>query len=364
MVKVEEFKDEKGLWLREEDEEGNTIKEFFIPKEKEMEKVEHGSQLEEYEELAKEGEPVPDKYYKWKNSGKEKKFKFVLQRHYPTGKKEPIKPGEKIPEMHKGFVVEYDEENPEAFEEFLTNFIEDLKERDEVKKSVLADTIQEAYKSSEFGCRPALFFFDKICKDTTYPLLKDLIEKIRDHLDLRMSIDDRLIGITIHPPVPGENTSWDTFKEQIESGKANLKTSITPKYEHPIDWLNEEGELRFPTRHTRAGEKLQEAHYLEVARIDVIDSGEVQYGVQRKDLHEYFFSGKQLKGRWVLRRLKIGKEYKHEVWLFMKPEDQKPLDPKYHRDQSHYEIDFIRAPTTEQRQMIEEETQRARAERE
>ena len=299
-----------------------------------LEKVEHGPQLSEYEELAKEGEPLPHKYYEWEQSGKEKNFKFVLQRHYPTGKKEPIEPGEKTEEMHKGFVVKYDPEQPEVLQEFLAGFIDRLQEADEEEQ-------------------------EKLMKSNFASLLEGLVLKIRDHLDLRFAMNGKNLGMTIHPPVPGGISSWDYFKEHM--GETDFKTSITPKMEHPKEWLTREGVLRFPTRHRE--EPKQEAHYVEVARIDIIDSGEMKYGVQREDLHEYFFYGKVFKGRWVLRKLRIGKEFEHWTWQLMHPEDQKPLDPSYHKDTGYYRIDMIKAPSTEQRELIDEETHRAREER-
>jgi len=332
-VQIKEFKTKYGTWVREEDEEGNLQREFYIPKkpipEKETKVEEHGPKLEAYEEEAKEGEPLPAKYYKWSQSGAEKNFSFVLQRHYPTGKKVPIEVEEeerKVPEMHK---------------------------------ADLADTFLEAYVSgAKFKCWACRLFSKAEVHPVIFDTVARIINKIRDHLDLRMEMDRNLLGITIHPPVPGGISSWESFQEQIKSGKADVKTSVTPKMLHPKDWLTEEGELRFPTRHREQPE--QEAHFVEIARMEIIDKGKVKYGVQREDLHEYFFFGKKLKGRWVLRKLRIGKEFVHTVWLFMKPEDQKPLDPSYHKDEGYFKIDQLKIPTTEERRLIEQETERSR----
>jgi len=294
-----------------------------------IEKAE-GPTLPEYEELAKPGEPLPDKYYKFHSSVKDSKF--VLQRHYPTGKKVPIKPGEEEPQMHKSFVIEYDEKHPEALTGLMSDLIDQYEELDEKERV-------------------------KIEKSTFGVLFEGLVVKIRDHLDLRMEISDsKLVGVTIHPPVPGGITAWDAFKSRMTGEE---KTQVTPKFEHPHPWLTREGELRFPTRHKEP----QEAHYLEVARMDIIDTGPVKFGVQREDLHEFFFYGKILKGRWVIRKLKIGTEAAHWAWLLMKPSDQRPLDPVLHRDNGHIKIERVAEPTTEERSHIEEETQAARAER-
>jgi hypothetical protein len=286
----------------------------------------------EYIQSAEEGEPLPSKFYKWENSGKEKKFRFVLQRHYPTGEKIPIKPDEKVPQMHKG-------EEDDLISE-LRSELPDIEENlERIEEEALDLKILE----------PLLIRLYE----------EDRILKIRDHLDLRMEISGtKLIGLTIHPPVPGGISIWDSFRSRMAGEE---KTQVTPKFEHPHRWLNEEGELRFPTRHEN--QPGQEAHYLEVARMEILDKGEVKYGVQREDLHEYFFWGKYLKGRWVIRKLKIGTEAAHWAWLLMKPSDQKPLDPIEHRDSGYYAINQVKQPTTEERAHIEEETQAARAER-
>jgi hypothetical protein len=291
---------------------------------------EHGPPLSEYEGLAKDGEPLPSKFYKWQPECTD--CNFVLQRHYPTGRKEPIKPGEEVPQMHK-----------------------------DLNDSELADVFLEGYVSSRMGCPPAKMIMNKAESSPVWnKTINMIIRKIRDHLDLRMEIDKKLIGVTIHPPVPEGITAWESFQGRMHVGD---KTQVTPKFEHPKGWLNEEGELRFPTRHTGPGEEVQQAHFLEIAQIQILDKGQVKFGVQRKDLHEYFFYGEKLKGRWVLRRLKIGLEFQHDAWLLMKPEDQKPLDPSYHKDEGYWKIDFIEKVTTEERAHIEEEVQRSREER-
>jgi hypothetical protein len=327
------IQEKKDVWTKLEGEAQRKESTAFMAKqttEKIKKDEEHGPKLLHYEELAKPGEPLPDKYYKFHSDVKDPKF--VLQRHYPTGKKVPIKPGEEEPQIHKSFVVEYDEKHPEALTGLMSDLIDQYEELDEKERV-------------------------KIEKSTFGVLFEGLVVKIRDHLDLRMEISDsKLVGVTIHPPVPGGITAWDAFKSRMTGEE---KTQVTPKFEHPHPWLTREGELRFPTRHKEP----QEAHYLEVARMDIIDTGPVKFGVQREDLHEFFFYGKILKGRWVIRKLKIGTEAAHWAWLLMKPSDQRPLDPVLHRDSGHIEIDRVSQPTTEEREHIEEETQAARAER-
>jgi len=246
--------------------------------------------------------------------------------------------------MHKSFVIEYDPEKEE---------------------SVVAamETIQEIVAEAEMGVEDSKKLLNSaVIKGTAWFLASRFLEKIRDHLDLRMEISKtELVGWTIHPPIPGGITALDAFKSRIEGEE---KTQVEPKGikgHIPHDWLTRTGTLRFPTRHE--GQPEQTAHFIEVAEMEIVDEGEVKYGVQREDLHEYFFYGKVMKGRWVVRKLKIGLEAAHWAWLLMRPEDQKPLDPVEHRDSGYFDLDRTKTPTTEERAEIDQETHRAREER-
>lgn len=75
----------------------------------------------------------------------------------------------------------------------------------------------------------------------------------------------------------------------------------------------------------------------------LVDRLNVDGGVQRRDMHEYWIRGKHFNGRYVFRaqkggqeRTKPGTEGKEKIsvfWQMIKPEDNKPLNPKEHDDQ-------------------------------
>jgi len=88
----------------------------------------------------------------------------------------------------------------------------------------------------------------------------------------------------------------------------------------------------FPTIH--GGRRLS------VARIEITDKFNVKYGVQRKNLHEYFLDGKVMKGRFVLRVI-LSPATKKPIWIFVRPKDnQWPLNPTLHMDEGY--VDLIR----------------------
>ncbi|MCX8207424.1 MAG: DUF2213 domain-containing protein [Methanothrix sp.] len=68
----------------------------------------------------------------------------------------------------------------------------------------------------------------------------------------------------------------------------------------------------------------------------LIDEGEVVEGIQRRDAHEYFFSGKRFKGRYILRKLRGSREGGGEYWLFFRPTDQYPANPTEHDDEGYH----------------------------
>ncbi|RLG90278.1 MAG: hypothetical protein DRO36_06390, partial [Candidatus Hecatellales archaeon] len=243
---------------------------------------------EEYLKIRKKGEPLPPQYYKWQP--KCKKCRGVLQRHYPTGKLIPIPKGREGQE-----------------EEELEKVLRQI--------NIGGKLVKGEYSEEELEKLASIF-------------PGDLIVKFRDHCDLRMEVNDILIGVTPHPPVPKGKTSWDVFKERVEN---NQRIECSVKYPHPKAWLNKEGEVVFPTLH-------QGAKKLSVGKMEIKDRFIVKYGVQRKNLHEYFFKGgKVLNGRFVLRVILVGKDQR-PTWILIKPEDQYPLNPVEHKDEGYWKI--------------------------
>jgi len=476
---LEKFKVKDGVWIREIDEKGRLVREWFLPKKK-VKKV----RLLEYEDLAKEGEPLPEKYYKFKPKGS---HRFVMQRHYPTGKLTPvkkvdkadwctqaggnwitddgqhicvgIKDWDKVPNKVRGLMTE-----PRIVQDKPKNGYKHLASEDEVRDSIdklplrakegiftihmtdetegstayitgnsinirnrevsnknisekkalleftipheyghnlyehldsserskyrgligdrylpkgkvkeafaddfaftfsdtilydvpkerrekvstfilglgksqisetgKSDRLLELYTSTKMKCNWACQFFNQpIVKDNLEEILTSLLKKFRDHIDIRIEIDNHLVGFAPVPPVPKGQTAWDAFKERMEVGQ---RSEAIPKHPHPKEWLTREGKIEFPTIH-------EGARHIAEAQMEVLDKGEVKFGVQRNNLHEYFFYGKHLKGRWVLRLLTVGTPA-HKAWIFMKPEDQKPLDPVEHEDAGYTKIEII-----------------------
>lgn len=68
----------------------------------------------------------------------------------------------------------------------------------------------------------------------------------------------------------------------------------------------------------------------------LIDRGEVVEGIQRRDAHEYFLSGKRFRGRYILRRLRGARGGGGEYWLFFRPKDQYPANPTEHEDEGYH----------------------------
>jgi len=240
---------------------------------------------EEYLRIREEGKPLPPEYYKFKPPCNGK-CRGVVQRHWPTGKIVEVKKGEVL--AREGYIAKaYWWEGNDLVVEFTGP---------EVKKEFNTDSI---------------------------------ILKFRDHIDVRLEKNKELIGFTVHPPIPAGKTSWDVFKERIEEGE---KSQVTVKYPHPKSWLTYEGELLFPTLHG--------GHRLSVAKIKIMDKFTVKYGVQRKNLHEYFLDGNTLKGRFVLRVI-LSPSTKKPIWIFVRPKNaQYPLNPVEHKDEGY--VDLIR----------------------
>jgi len=235
-----------------------------------------------YLEIREEGKPLPQEYYKFK--ARCKPCRGVVQRHWPTGK-----------------LVEVEDE---------------AGKRDYIAKAfwwegeTLCVELMGSEVKKQFG------------KDV-------IIAKFRDHCDVRLEKNNELIGFTVHPPIPAGKDAWLVFRERIEQGE---KSQVTIKYPHPKSWLSYEGELLFPTLH--GGRKLS------VARIEIKDKLTVEYGVQRKNLHEYFIRGNVLKGRFVLRVI-LSPSTKKPIWIFVRPKDnQYPLNPTEHKDEGF--VDLIR----------------------
>lgn len=202
---------------------------------------------------------------------------------------------------------------------------EETKKEDYVH-SIAAETMAELLYSSELGCGYADEALKHPLLKIGIPLLKSQVLKFREHIDVRIQVGKYLTGFTPHPPQNVEGGVWGEFMRRSKAGK---QTQAAGKQIQPLAWLDvgKNGWQKL----THAGSSGEH-----VGLMKTMDSGTVEFGVQRNDLHEYFFHGRILKGRWVLRRLTVGES--GAQWYFMKPSGEKPLDPKEHRDSGAVKI--------------------------
>jgi len=234
-----------------------------------------------YRELAKEGEPLPEKYYKFHPNCK--LCRWVLQKHEPGRK------------------VEAGPEKP---------LIEE-----EVRKDVLESEL----------------FQNLISKSLTeYAINGDIILKFRDHLDLRVQIGkNKAVGWALHPP---QNVPGGVVGEFIRRLKSHKQTQSAAKLlmeGRALNWLDvgKKGRMEIPAGKPGASR-------VRTAFIEAVDWGTVKFGVQRKDLHEYFFKSKKgiLEGKFIARVLKVGGKLN---WYLVKPRSQLPLSPQVHKDEGY-----------------------------
>jgi len=234
-----------------------------------------------YRELAKEGEPLPEKYYKFHPDCKP--CRWVLQKHEPGRK------------------VEVGPEKP---------LIEE-----EVRKEVLESELFQNLVSKSL---------------TEYAINGDIILKFRDHLDLRVQIGkNKAVGWALHPP---QNVPGGVVGEFIRRLKSHKQTQSAAKLlmeGRALNWLDvgKKGRVEIPAGKPGASR-------VRTAFIEAIDWGTVKFGIQRRDMHEYFFRSKKgiLEGRFIARVLKVGENLN---WYLMKPENQLPLNPQVHKDEGY-----------------------------
>jgi len=158
------------------------------------------------------------------------------------------------------------------------------------------------------------------------------------HGDLRIKRDGVLDGITLAYMKKGTvkedvktleqakeiEKNWSKYcklTDQPLSPKEVLHRAIYAELKdpEPVEWLNFEGVV--PPGEVGARVK-------EHGVFNIVDRGKVWYGAVKPYFVEFFFKGKRLTGRWILRMITNpwkedipGREF---VWLFWKPMDQTP----------------------------------------
>lgn len=233
---------------------------------------------EEYEELAKPGLPLPPSWYGYQP--KQKKTVFVIQKHWPA---------------------------PKGAEKLFSTKI--LGEHPHTPLSESSNKITKSREHRIISAPPGhsmdFRFYERLLK-------------FREHLDFRLEHDTDCYGITPHPPSP----VWEVFLDRM---RKHVKTMCAIKPDPPKGWLHAgEGKTEYlPKGEPGASEERG-------GLIRIVDKGTVKYGCQRRNFHEYFFSGsKYLNGRWILRFLKFQDRL---AWLLWKPKDQLPAKPWEHDD--------------------------------
>ena len=154
------------------------------------------------------------------------------------------------------------------------------------------------------------------------------------HKDLRLELNDELIGWTIADQVKAKVPDVDTLQEAKDVGKhwddpkwfkftpvfKGLHVFTAKKATEPKAWLTVEGVVK---PGDVGATRYQEGVFY------TLDKGTVEWGAQKPHFHEYFLHGKKFKGRLVVRQLpkterfrKIGRE--KLWWSSWMAKDQEP----------------------------------------
>lgn len=176
------------------------------------------------------------------------------------------------------------------------------------------------------------------------------------HADFRGEHADRLIGFTMFDMIPDaikkpvltlddakKADNSEAFKVNWGKGEFRLRESAgggvrpadvrsVPKEAESKEWLDKEGIIK-------PGNIGSTENFPGV--LSILDQGEIEYGAQKPFFHEYFLSGKKIRGRLIFRKLtqkeaeskkadavlspgeKDEKE-SGELWVAMQPIDQTP----------------------------------------
>lgn len=158
------------------------------------------------------------------------------------------------------------------------------------------------------------------------------------HTDLRMEVNDHLVGWTLNTPgVPEDNakpqveykhTKEDKFQNPRDpSSQKDYQILVERKLIQPKVWLTVKGKIE-------AGGI--GATRFKPAEFEIISTGRVRFGAQKHDFHEYFLDPddkwsqeKSIKGRWIISLIPRPQHYQRAgegktMWAAWKPKDQRP----------------------------------------
>jgi len=147
------------------------------------------------------------------------------------------------------------------------------------------------------------------------------------HTDLRMEINDHLIGWTLDTPGSKTNPKHDKFLKPVTPSQGvDYQALAERKLIQPKVWLTVKGQIE-------AG-GIGATKY-KPADFEIVSSGIVKFGVQKHDFHEYFlypdkkWAQSDLKGRWIASYIPRPSHYERAgegkfMWGFWRPNDQRP----------------------------------------
>jgi phosphoribosyl 1,2-cyclic phosphodiesterase/uncharacterized HAD superfamily protein len=271
----------------------------------------------------KEGSPYPAKFYKGPDWLHSKSYTYIIHHHFPFGPK--IDKDRKIEPGTADQVKLTGSPPGEAGGSAPRDAISAPRDPEKAEVYVQRELAAELSKAAPVA-------------DSDFTLEDDLeLEKgkggFREHWETRQDTGDakNLIGWTLLT-YPWPKTQQ--FLSGSIKGMATAKPAI-PKQnskKFPRGWLDVQG-LRKPVT---LGGQGSAAERNRCGFYEILEEGTFEYGVQRKNLHEYFFHGKLLSGHWIVRLLQLSSGSPR--WLAFRSPDQKPMDPEKHEDEGYWRL--------------------------
>jgi len=270
----------------------------------------------------KEGNPYPAQFYKGAEWLHGKAFTFIVHHHFPYGPK--INKEKRIEPDTAGDIKITGSPPSSAGGNPPGDAISAPRDPSSAERYVWEQLKPDLAKSEE----PDIEFGDSEPEE-----IRKGVGGFREHWETRQDTGDAksMIGWTFLT-YPWEKTQ--RFFSGSIKGMTTAKPAI-PKQsskKFPRGWLDVQG-LRKPVL---LGGEGSAAETNRCGFYEILEEGTFKYGVQRNNLHEYFFYGKLLRGRWIFRLLKLASGSPR--WLAFRPSDQQPMDPIKHEDDGHYRL--------------------------
>jgi phosphoribosyl 1,2-cyclic phosphodiesterase len=261
----------------------------------------------------KEGYPYPANFYKGPDWLHSKSFTYIIHHHFPYGPK--INKEKKIEPGTAG----------------------DIKISGSTPGESGGQPPRDAISAPRDPAAAERYVLDQLKSELVKGEEEEEISKgkggFREHWETRQDTGDAksLLGWTFLT-YPWEKTQrfFSGSIKGMTTAKPAIPKQSTKKF--PRGWLDVQG-LRKPVI---LGGEGSAAETNRCGFYEILEEGTFKYGVQRNNLHEYFFYGKLLRGRWIFRLLKLASGSPR--WLAFRPPDQQPMDPIKHEDDGHYRL--------------------------